>query len=110
MLILQRNKDEIINIGDNIEVRVMGIKENAVQLSVSLPNDVIRGESFHIGEEIEIKLLKITDNIAHLGINAPRNIEVWRHEVWKAKREGYNKRQRLRNRFLIVPTPQYTYG
>ncbi len=110
MLILQRKKEEIINIGDDIEVKVTGINESCVNISISLPNAVSRGQSFYIGEDIEIKLLKIIDKIAHFGIDAPKNISVWRNEVYRAMKAGRTKQQRLRNCFLVPQHLQQTYG
>lgn len=110
MLILQRNKDEIINIGDDIEVKVTEINESTVNISVSLTNSIIRGQSFYIGNDIEIKLLKITDKISHFGINAHKSISVWRNEVYKAIKEGRTKKQRLKNCFLVHKQAEPTYG
>jgi len=40
MLIVTRKYDEVINIGDEIEVKVLGIKEGQVRLGVKAPKDI----------------------------------------------------------------------
>lgn len=40
MLILQRNKDEIINIGDDIEVQVKRINSHCVYIGVTAPKNI----------------------------------------------------------------------
>lgn len=40
MLIVTRKYDEVINIGDEIEVKVLGIKEGQVRLGVTAPKDI----------------------------------------------------------------------
>jgi len=40
MLIVTRKYDEVINIGEEIEVKVLGIKEGQVRLGVKAPKDI----------------------------------------------------------------------
>lgn len=40
MLILTRRVNESIKIGDNIEVRVIGIERGQVKIAITAPNDV----------------------------------------------------------------------
>lgn len=40
MLVLARNKDESVMIGDDVEVTVVGIKGNTVKLGFSAPGEV----------------------------------------------------------------------
>lgn len=46
MLVLSRKEGEIIKIGDNIVLKVVGIRGNQVRIGVEAPNDlvIIRGE------------------------------------------------------------------
>ena len=70
MLILERQKDESIMIGDNIEVIVVDVRSKGVH-----------------------------DDATHLGITAPRHISVHRQEVYEAiLREKAKKRAAARER------------
>ncbi len=40
MLILTRRTGEMLNIGDNIQVTVLGIKGNQVRIGIDAPKDV----------------------------------------------------------------------
>lgn len=40
MLVLTRKLDESIIIGDNVEIKIVEIKENTVKLGISAPRDV----------------------------------------------------------------------
>ncbi len=40
MLILTRRVGEVLNIGDNVEVTVLGIKGNQVRIGIKAPDDV----------------------------------------------------------------------
>lgn len=40
MLVITRRVGEIINIGDNIEVAVLGVKGNQVRIGVAAPKDI----------------------------------------------------------------------
>lgn len=61
MLILARQKDEAVMIGNNIEIKVVEIKGGKVRLGISAPSDipVHRKEVF---EEIMDKNLKAADS------------------------------------------------
>ena len=70
MLIVSRQKDESIMIGDNIEVIVVDVRSNGVR-----------------------------DDAIHLGITAPRHMSVHRQEVYEAiLREKAKKRAVARER------------
>ncbi len=61
MLVLTREKDESIMIGDNVEVTVVDIRGSKVRLGITAPNDltVHRKEVFMI--EAKKKLEKVTE-------------------------------------------------
>lgn len=40
MLVISRKKDEAVLIGDNIEVKVIGIDGNNIKLAISAPNNI----------------------------------------------------------------------
>lgn len=40
MLVLARNKDESVMIGDDVEITVLGVEGNTVKLGFSAPGDV----------------------------------------------------------------------
>ncbi|WP_146566853.1 carbon storage regulator [Posidoniimonas corsicana] len=46
MLVLSRRTDEFLRIGDNILVRVLGVKGRVVRLGIDAPSDIpiLRGE------------------------------------------------------------------
>lgn len=46
MLVLSRKTDELVRIGDNILVRVLGVKGRVVRLGIEAPTDIsiLRGE------------------------------------------------------------------
>ncbi|MGM0419155.1 MAG: carbon storage regulator CsrA [Thermodesulfobacteriota bacterium] len=61
MLVLARQKDEAVMIGNNIEIKVVEIKGGKVRLGISAPSDipVHRKEVF---EEIREKNIKAADS------------------------------------------------
>jgi carbon storage regulator len=61
MLILARQKDEAVMIGNNIEIKIVEVKGGKVRLGISAPSDipVHRKEVF---EEIMDKNLKAADS------------------------------------------------
>ena len=72
MLVLSRQKDESIMIGDNIEIKVVDVRGNRVH-----------------------------DDAIHLGITAPKHISIRREEVYEAiKREKAKKRAAARKRVV----------
>ena len=46
MLVLSRKADQVIKIGDNITVRILGVKGNSVRIGFEAPKevDIVRGE------------------------------------------------------------------
>lgn len=68
MLYLQRNEGEIINIADDIEVKVLRISPN-------------------INDPKKLCVL--------IGIEAPKTVEIWRNEVYRARKRGVDKSERL---------------
>ncbi|MCE0641899.1 carbon storage regulator CsrA, partial [Clostridioides difficile] len=40
MLVISRKKDEAVLIGDNIEVKVVGVDGNNIKLAISAPNNI----------------------------------------------------------------------
>jgi len=50
MLVLSRKVNEVIQIGENIEIKVSKIKGNLVRLAISAPSEirVLRGELSHL--------------------------------------------------------------
>ncbi len=47
MLVLTRQRDEVIHIGDNIVIRVMKLKKGSVRIGIEAPDSVrvLRGET-----------------------------------------------------------------
>lgn len=68
MLVISRKKDEAILIGENIEVKVVGVDGNNVKLAISAPNDIgiLRKEIY---EKIKDENIKATN----------KNIEILRN-------------------------------
>jgi carbon storage regulator len=60
MLVVTRKTDEIIRIGDDITIVVVGVRGDKVRIGVEAPQDVIvhRGEIYNIIREQEAKLLE----------------------------------------------------
>jgi Carbon storage regulator (could also regulate swarming and quorum sensing) len=63
-----------------------------------------KGEIINIDDDIEISVTSIEGNVVTLGISAPRHRQVWRHEVYVAKKNGIPKevlvdRQPMTSRF-----------
>ena len=56
MLVLSRHKEQSIVVGDNVEIKVLGIRRNEIQLGITAPKHVpvFRKEVYErIGEEKE---------------------------------------------------------
>ena len=63
MLVITRRVGEIINIGDNIEVAVLGVKGNQVRIGVAAPKDVsVHREEIY--QRIQTEKAKSPDNQA----------------------------------------------
>ncbi|UWD48932.1 carbon storage regulator CsrA [Clostridioides difficile] len=60
MLVISRKKDEAVLIGDNIEVKVVGIDGNNIKLAISAPNNVsiLRKEIY---EKVKNENIKATN-------------------------------------------------
>ena len=66
MLILSRKENESINIGDNIELKVISIEKGMVKLGIEAPNDIsiLRSELLKEVEETnKIASKKVDDSI-----------------------------------------------
>ena len=114
MLSLMRREGESIMVGDDISIRVLGVRFSCVRLDFTLPDDVLVsppeiwdrmqshrndqalevGEVFWIGDCIQIEVLpsQYTQTQARLGVTAPDEIAVHREEIWERiqveKRDG----------------------
>nr|UWI50433.1 carbon storage regulator CsrA [Clostridioides difficile] len=60
MLVISRKKDEAVLIGDNIEVKVIGIDGNNIKLAISAPNNIsiLRKEIY---EKVKNENIKATN-------------------------------------------------
>ncbi|MCC0683567.1 carbon storage regulator CsrA [Clostridioides sp. ZZV15-6383] len=60
MLVISRKKDEAVLIGDNIEVKVVGVDGNNIKLAISAPNNIsiLRKEIY---EKIKNENIKATN-------------------------------------------------
>lgn len=60
MLVISRKKDEAVLIGDNIEVKVVGIDGNNIKLAISAPNNItiLRKEIY---EKVKSENIKATN-------------------------------------------------
>lgn len=115
MLVLSRDQDEAIIIGDNIVLTVQEFRGAKVRVHVSAPKKIPvyraelgsptskrrsnsrkngsliisrkKGEEIIIGRNIAIMVVNIRDEKVRFGISAPRDIPVHRKEVYDAIRE-----------------------
>lgn len=85
MLILKRKKNEIINIGTDLEVKVVSVKEFLISVGLNVPQSVRVGDIIDVSETIKIKILNKLCNSFQIGIQAPLQIKVWRNEVYKKR-------------------------
>ncbi|CCL38251.1 carbon storage regulator CsrA [Clostridioides difficile] len=60
MLVISRKKDEAVLIGENIEVKVVGVGGNNVKLAISAPNNIniLRKEIY---EKVKSENIKATN-------------------------------------------------
>lgn len=60
MLVISRKKDEAVLIGDNIEVKVVGVDGNNIKLAISAPNNIsiLRKEIY---EKVKNENIKATN-------------------------------------------------
>ncbi|EGT2204903.1 carbon storage regulator CsrA [Clostridioides difficile] len=60
MLVISRKKDEAVLIGENIEVKVVGVDGNNVKLAISAPNNIniLRKEIY---EKVKSENIKATN-------------------------------------------------
>jgi carbon storage regulator len=68
MLILTRRIGETLNIGDNVQVTVLGVKGNQVRIGVNAPKDVpVHREEIYqrIQKEKEAGIAGVNGNAAH---------------------------------------------
>ena len=83
MLIITRKINDTIQIGENINVKVVKIEGDKVELEVTLDgdikNEVIKyDEEIQISQDVYIKTNIISLYSIRLGITAPRNMNVIR--------------------------------
>ena len=68
MLILTRRVGETLNIGDNVQVTVLGVKGNQVRIGVNAPKDIpVHREEIYqrIQKEKEAGIIGVDGNAAH---------------------------------------------
>ncbi|MCC0627622.1 MULTISPECIES: carbon storage regulator CsrA [unclassified Clostridioides] len=60
MLVISRKKDEAVLIGENIEVKVVGVDGNNIKLAISAPNNIsiLRKEIY---EKVKNENIKATN-------------------------------------------------
>ena len=65
MLVLNRKQGESIIIGENIEVKILGIKDGKIKIGIEAPKDVrlLRKEVYEEVIESNKKSIEIRDNI-----------------------------------------------
>jgi carbon storage regulator len=89
MLVLSRNKNEVIKIGDDIDITVISIGEK-VRLEIVQPGSKVVESSYDldevikIGDDIEVKITDIRGTKVRLGISCPPYISIHRKEVYDA--------------------------
>ncbi len=62
MLVLSRKTDEGIMIGENVTIRVLGVKGNQVRIGVDAPRDVKVNRAEVIEAELEITLEDVKES------------------------------------------------
>lgn len=62
-------------------------------------------ESIIINDNILIKVIEISEEHVLLGVEAPREIQVWRYEIYCARKQGFFKPSGS----ILRPTPA-AYG
>jgi len=85
MLVLTRKIDSITQIGENITVKVVQIKDDKVMFKITLLEGIIKDEILGLNEEVQIdndvkiKVVKIVgESKISLGISAPQDMTVVR--------------------------------
>ena len=111
MLVLSRQRDETIMIGDNIEITIVDIRGDKVRLGITAPAtipvhrkevyDAIKREN---SEASKVKMedftgLKTPGKSTHIppGVRAIRNCRV-RRGTWKGRTAGPHRRRRCRQK------------
>jgi carbon storage regulator CsrA len=89
MLVLSRNVDEVIKIGDDIDITVVSILKGKVCLKITQPGSKIEFESLYdldevikIGDDIEVKVTDIRGTKVRLGISCSPYVSIHRKEVY----------------------------
>jgi carbon storage regulator CsrA len=96
MLGLKRRKGEIIRIGDQISLKVLGIAAQKARLRITAVVDEAkppfeltvmahRGDTQMIGDHIQVVVLEIEETEVSIGIQAPPNVPIDRQEIWLRK-------------------------
>ena len=62
MLVLSRKTDEGIMIGENVTIRVLGVKGNQVRIGIDAPRDVKVNRAEVIEAELEITLEDVKES------------------------------------------------
>lgn len=93
MLILTRRKNEVIYVGDDINITVVGIAYRKIKVKIvkksKIDNiEISIGEVYFISDNIDICLLSIKSNQARIGTNAPKEIPIHREEIYKRIKAG----------------------
>jgi carbon storage regulator len=117
MLVLSRQRDESILIGDNIKITIVDIRDDKVRLGIDAPKEIPvhrqevfddiqrstqmlvlsrqRDESIIIANNIKITIVDIRDDKVRLGLDVPNHISVHRQEVFDAiQRENDEQSER----------------
>jgi len=116
MIVISRQRDETLMIGEEVEILVCELSNDAVRLQFSCglkppPGHppVPRNKTLRAGERVELvpgiacDIVHIGFDRVRLGITAPEELAVHRREVWEAIRreENYQKASQIRPEDLI---------
>jgi carbon storage regulator len=53
------------------------------------------GETINIGDNIQVQVTRINPRSVHIAVKAPKDIEIWRNEIYKIKKEEKIKIERI---------------
>jgi len=80
MLVLSREKNEVVKIGDNIDVKVNKVSEGKVQLSITM--DLTKDQEVIIDKDIKVMFVDTRGRKARLGFVAPDEVPIFRQELY----------------------------